>query len=259
MDKGGSAAPTGCYKCGRPGHWSRDCPSNPNINTSSNGNPTKTFAQRLNSSSSNPIEKPKPKQRRSRPKLTPDLLLSETTGIGYILRYFPKAFKCRGRGREVSDLRNLLRLYADWHSRLLPYYDFGQFIRKVEQVGTAKRVCLRELRERIADGVDPMNLHEPRVQQNSVDEGGADMQSNFQENDFPREEENNTFHEDAPQDDWEKVTQETHMPPHVESSNAVSDNNRISEEQKALMEANRLKALERAAARKIIRSAPPPA
>lgn len=41
---------------------------------------------------------------------------------------------------QVNDLRNLLRLYADWHSRLLPYYNFDQFIHKVEQVGATKRV-----------------------------------------------------------------------------------------------------------------------
>ncbi|KAI5021739.1 hypothetical protein ZWY2020_058469 [Hordeum vulgare] len=57
------------------------------------------------------------------------------------LRYFPKAFKPRARpGSEVEDLGNLVKLYADWHSRLIPYYSFEQFVRKAEKVGASSRV-----------------------------------------------------------------------------------------------------------------------
>ena len=37
----------------------------------------------------------------------------------------------------------LIDLYADWHSRLIPYYSFNQFVQKVEQVGASKRVRVR--------------------------------------------------------------------------------------------------------------------
>jgi TIMELESS-interacting protein len=48
----------------------------------------------------------KKKERATRPKLTPDLLLSDN-GIGFVLRYFPKAFKPRGRpGHEVTSSAN---------------------------------------------------------------------------------------------------------------------------------------------------------
>ncbi|KAJ8647252.1 hypothetical protein MRB53_000275 [Persea americana] len=185
MQKSGSeAAPTGCYKCGRPGHWSRDCPfsptnPNPNPNPSSSkpsSHPssssfTKTWnAPKSTLSDPAPPENPKRKLPKTRPKLTPELLLSND-GLGYVLRHFPRSFKYRGRGHEVSDLGNLIGLYAQWHSHLLPYFSFDQFVHKVEQVGATKRVrtCIRELRERVSNGGDPTKLDEPPVEHFSQD------------------------------------------------------------------------------------------
>ena len=42
--------------------------------------------------------------------------------------------------RQVEDLGNLIKLYTDWHSRLIPYYSFEQFVRKLEKVGATNRV-----------------------------------------------------------------------------------------------------------------------
>lgn len=44
---------------------------------------------------------------------------------------------------QLDDLGHLLRMYADWHSRLIPYYNFEQFVDKVERVGGSKRVKAR--------------------------------------------------------------------------------------------------------------------
>ena len=44
---------------------------------------------------------------------------------------------------QVDDLGKLLGLYAEWHSHLIPYYSFDQFVHKVEQVGCSKRVKVK--------------------------------------------------------------------------------------------------------------------
>ncbi|XP_073147802.1 uncharacterized protein [Henckelia pumila] len=262
---GGGAAPTGCYKCGRPGHWSRDCPSNPDSADpslpNSNPNPNSSLHRpRPPAAAQKPQKAP-----RTRPKLTPDLLLSDA-GIGHVLRHFPRAIKCRGRRHEVDDLGHLLGLYAEWHSRLLPYYSFDQFIHKVEQVGATKRVkvCLRNLRERVADGVDPAKLHESEVKNPSNEQetqGDVDETTIFQENVLQNN--NTNSFQDIPDDTWEKGTEEASLSLQVEdpkadvlanqrpdSSHANSNPRQmISEEQRARIEAKKLKALERAAAR----------
>ncbi|WVZ78357.1 hypothetical protein U9M48_026084 [Paspalum notatum var. saurae] len=319
-----AAAPTGCFKCGRPGHWSRDCPSAPapapaeaatNTNPSSASRFFNAKPRPFASSSSSAAAaaegdgngtppaaalpqdgKKKKKERATRPKLTPDLLLSDG-GIGFVLRYFPKAFKPRTRpGHEVEDLGNLIKLYTDWHSRLIPYYSFEQFVRKVEKVGASNRVrrCISELRDRVARGGDPTLLHEPPVEE-TMPEGEPEetvpedpifgtepplpddhVMDPVQEDADPpmggnddvdpmQEEMLNEIYENAagePQIPAEEGTnKETPAPlsgpkEHVqkEQGEAGSDGTKrakmeLTEEQRARMEANRLKALERAAAR----------
>ncbi|CAO2176887.1 unnamed protein product [Urochloa humidicola] len=304
-----AAPPTGCFKCGRPGHWSRDCPSAP-----SSADPSR-FASSSYPSSAKPRpptssapegdapqdkNKKKKKERATRPKLTPDLLLSDD-GIGFVLRYFPKAFKPRARpGHEVEDLGNLIKLYTDWHSRFIPYYSFEQFVRKLEKVGAGNRVrrCISELRDRVARGGDPTVLHEAPVEDvtPAPETDGTAPEDTFLGtednlvNDPAQEDlvdphlpmERNDVHlmqEDLLNEIYQNTADEPQIPAGEGSNNGAPEplvpkeasshedaaikaqkqqdeagstkraKIELTEEQRARMEANRLKALERAAAR----------
>ncbi|MED6224288.1 hypothetical protein PIB30_082613 [Stylosanthes scabra] len=273
---------TGCYKCGRPGHWSRDCPSSapdsaadrnpppppPAAPSSSSYKPYSSGGARFSAKSA---EKPK-KAPRTKPKLTPELLLSDD-GLGYVLRYFPRDFKYRGRGHEVQDLGNLLRMYSEWHSRLIPYYSFDQFVHKVEKVAATRRVkmCLRDLRERVAKGGDPTKLRESPVTQDIPADEQEDGEANHQEGDLFSEPQNvNDMQEEMLDEIFNTATEEPSQPIQnetdanavsksiatEETSNVVQDKearksgkDEITEAQRARMEENRLKALQRRAAR----------
>jgi hypothetical protein len=41
---------------------------------------------------------------------------------------------------QVDDLRDLIKLYTDWHLCLIPYYSFKQFVWKVKKVGVSNHV-----------------------------------------------------------------------------------------------------------------------
>ncbi|KAF8389598.1 hypothetical protein HHK36_024117 [Tetracentron sinense] len=136
------------------------------------------------------------------------------------------------------------------------------------------QTCIKELRERVANGGDPSKLHEPTTEHDAPNcEPGAVEAMNSEGPDVHSEEpllkshDAGDIQEDMFDEIYKKATEETcqssgaaEVLPDLssvkESPNQVPDNGgnnssevQITEDQKARMVANRLKALERAAAR----------
>ncbi|KAH9624339.1 hypothetical protein KSS87_006704 [Heliosperma pusillum] len=163
-------------------------------------------------------------------------------------------------------------MYAEWHAQLIPYFPFDQFIHKVEEAGSRRvKMCIAELKERVANGGDITKLKEPEheneIPVDKEDVMTVDEPGNHQE-DLPfNSNVADEMHEDILNEIYNTTAEESShslkgdhasvadMPPSKQfdkspdggSTRAGVDE--VTEQQKALMEANRLKALERAAAR----------
>lgn len=122
---GGESAPTGCFKCGRPGHWSRDCTLSPaTTNPDLRGNDPTSFSLKFGKNDGKNLlvgakESAVPKRgKQPRPKLTPEILMSDD-GLGYVLRHFPRTFNYHGRGHEVRERIFVLIVFVDFDCVLM--------------------------------------------------------------------------------------------------------------------------------------------
>uniref|UniRef100_A0A8C4R266 TIMELESS-interacting protein n=1 Tax=Eptatretus burgeri TaxID=7764 RepID=A0A8C4R266_EPTBU len=84
--------------------------------------------------------------RKPRVKLDAQRLLSER-GLPALLKYFEK-LNFKGKGHEAEDLHTLLWTLQHWAHRLCPHMAFGDFVEKLEMLGSKREIqtCMHKIR-----------------------------------------------------------------------------------------------------------------
>ena len=176
----------GCYKCGKSGHWARDCtaPLGDQLNRLHEAQPAASSAgpQPLHSAENHPnaVREAPPvvaaaTKRAPRPKMTLELLQKDG-GLNDVYYNFPSIFaqSYKGRGHEASDLRRLLEMYKRWQDRLFPHCEFDTFIAKVGELSHTSRLK-HELQEKRANIIrlaqDALHIRQEKDIENRIGKG----------------------------------------------------------------------------------------
>ena len=187
-----------CYKCGKTGHWSRDCtaprasswipqqPRDASAGTAADGDAAPRAPRAGRRRRAAP-----PARRRvtARPSSPSSITSSGPNGLAYLHGVIPEKFNqiAKGPRHEFGDFQRLMGLYREWTRKMYPYKPHEWVMNRVKVLCKTReaRACIRELneRERIelgGEGVDaPEDFTEEDVffpdqdqdQDNDDDEG----------------------------------------------------------------------------------------
>ncbi|CAH1796244.1 unnamed protein product [Owenia fusiformis] len=207
--------------------------------------------------------------KRPQPKLDPSRLTGER-GIPILPDLF-KNVKFKGAGHEATDLQRLMRTMEHWGHRLFPKMTFDEVIERAERLGAKRetQTCVKKIRmgmsmtdddfvsQQDSDGANSDNNDAADIDKNPedgvnyLDEDDLDAEEAFEE--MMRQERANTQQNAQSQNNQTQSqnnpTQlQNNQPPMTPSSAPApkpSGNSTMTEEQRARMEANKRKAMEK--------------
>ena len=204
-----------CYKCGKTGHWSRDCtapreewipqqPRDASAGTAADGAADPEGATGGSAAAGGATGK---KKSNRPPKFTVVDHLLGPNGLAYLHGVIPERFDeiKKGPGHEFGDFQRLMGLYREWTRKMYPYKPHEWVMNRVKVLCKTReaRAYIRELneRERIelgGEGVDaPEDFTEEDVFFPDQEGGGGD--------DDDDEGEDVVFPDDDEEEEWNEA------------------------------------------------------
>ncbi len=206
-----------CYKCGKTGHWSRDCtapreewipqqPRDASAGTAADGAADPEGATGGSAAAGGATGK---KKSNRPPKFTVVDHLLGPNGLAYLHGVIPERFDeiKKGPGHEFGDFQRLMGLYREWTRKMYPYKPHEWVMNRVKVLCKTReaRAYIRELdeRERIelgGEGVDaPEDFTEEDVFFPDQEGGGGD------DSDDDDEGEDVVFPDDDEEEEWNEA------------------------------------------------------
>ena len=155
-----------CYKCGRTGHWARDCTASAEEQISKDeadalrdadaGARAARESERANdgdaTAPTSATKRSRAVSATRRPKFSVHDHLLGPNGLAVVYETFPSKFRerAKGEGHEVHDFNLLISMYREWAIKMYPYAPADETLARVDKLSGDKTVkmAVREFHER---------------------------------------------------------------------------------------------------------------